>query len=66
MRLSASLAFTVASKDAVQVLDGFKKAFPEVRLSCIGKITAEQGLRIRDKEGLRPLTAHGYMHFEKS
>lgn len=60
------LLFTVPSKDAVPLLDGFRKAFPKLRLSCIGKITAEQGLRIRDKEGLRPLTAYGYVHFEKS
>src|SRR5690606_15983848 len=35
------LLFTVASKDAVPVLDGWKTEFPEVKLSCIGKITAE-------------------------
>jgi thiamine-monophosphate kinase len=60
------LLFTVASKDAVPLLDGFKNAFPDVRLSCIGKITAEPGLRIRDKQGVRPLASHGYIHFEKS
>jgi thiamine-monophosphate kinase len=60
------LLFTVASKDAVPLLDGFKQAFPNLRITCIGKITAEQGLRIRDKQGVRPFTGHGYVHFEKS
>ncbi len=57
------LLFTVASRDAVPLLDGWKKQFPDVKLSCIGKITAGPGLTIRDKEGTRPLTAHGYTHF---
>jgi thiamine-monophosphate kinase len=59
------LLFTIASKDAVPLLDGFKSAFPGVPLSCIGKITSEPGVRIRDKQGVRPLTGHGYVHFEK-
>ena len=57
------LLFTVASADAVPLLDGWKKAFPELRLSCIGKITATPGLVLRDKHGVRPLTNHGYQHF---
>jgi len=60
------LLLSVASKDAVPLLDGFKQAFPAVRITCIGRITAEQGLRIRDKQGVRPFTGHGYVHFEKS
>ena len=60
------LLFTVASKDAVPLLDGWKKKFPTLPLSCIGKITAEPGLRLRDKDGVRPLNVHGYTHFEKS
>lgn len=57
------LLFTVASRDAVPLLDAWKKQFPEVRLSCIGKITAELGLRIRDARGVRKVTEHGYVHF---
>jgi len=57
------LLFTVRSRDAVGVLDGWKKQFPKVRLSCIGKITAGEGICLRDKQGLRPLSAHGYVHF---
>jgi len=60
------LLFTVAAKDAVPVLDAWKQRFPEVQLSCIARITAEPGLRIRDREGVRPLTVHGYVHFQKS
>ena len=44
------LLFTVASKDAVPLLDGFKSNFPKVPLTCIGRITSEAGLRIRDKQ----------------
>ena len=57
------LLFTVAAKDAVPLLDQWKQQFPKLRLSCIGKITAESGLRIRSREGLKPLEAHGYVHF---
>jgi thiamine-monophosphate kinase len=60
------LLFTVSSRDAVPLLDAWKKQFPELPLTCIGKITAEHGIRIRDKDGVRPLTAHGYVHFPQS
>jgi thiamine-monophosphate kinase len=57
------LLFTVASQDAVPLLDAWKRQFPKLRLSCIGKIVPGMGITIRDKEGVRPLTAHGYTHF---
>lgn len=57
------LLFTVPSKQAVPVLDAWKQKFPEVKLSCIGKIVAGEGIRLRDKTGIRPFTAHGYVHF---
>lgn len=57
------LLFTLASRDAVPLLDAWKKRFARTELSCIGKITSSQGIAIRDKQGLRPLTAHGYEHF---
>ncbi|MBI4324847.1 MAG: thiamine-monophosphate kinase [Chloroflexi bacterium] len=60
------LLFTLAGKKAVPLLDAWKKAFPEVRLSCIGKITRNPGLRIQDRKGLHPLTVHGYVHFQES
>ncbi len=57
------LLFTVASREAVPLLDAWKKEFPKLALSCIGKITASEGITLRDKEGVRPFTAHGYAHF---
>ena len=59
------LLFTAAGRDGVPLLEAWKKQFPELRLSCIGRITAEPGLTIRDKKGVRPLAAHGYVHFQK-
>jgi thiamine-monophosphate kinase len=57
------LLFTTASSDAVPLLDAWKARFPETRLSCIGKITAERTVVLRTKEGPRPLPEHGYVHF---
>src|SRR6185503_11563658 len=57
------LLFTVAPRAAVPLLDAWRKRFPGVRLSCIGKITAGLGLQLRDQGGLRELTLHGYTHF---
>ena len=57
------LLFTVAARDAVPVLDSWRVQFPNVPLTCIGKITRTEGITIRDKEGARPLTADGYVHF---
>ena len=57
------LLFTIASRDAVQLVDEWKKQFPKVRLSCIGKITKNLGLQLREEKGVRTLSAHGYVHF---
>ena len=57
------LLFTVASRDAVPLLDAWRQQFPKLPLTCIGKIKAGEGVTIRDKEGVRLLTDHGYMHF---
>jgi thiamine-monophosphate kinase len=57
------LLFTVASGEAVKLLDAWKKQFPKLRLSCIGKITAGEGITIRDKTGTQPFTSDGYVHF---
>jgi thiamine-monophosphate kinase len=57
------LLFTVASRDAVPLLDAWRKQFPKLCLTCIGRIKAGEGITIRDKQGVRPLTAHGYEHF---
>jgi thiamine-monophosphate kinase len=57
------LLFTVAGREAVPLLDAWKKEFPKLALTCIGKITAGDGITVRDKQGARPLTLHGYEHF---
>jgi thiamine-monophosphate kinase len=57
------LLFTLASKDAVLLLDAWRKQFSKLSLTCIGKIKAGEGITIRDKAGARPLTLHGYTHF---
>jgi thiamine-monophosphate kinase len=57
------LLFTVASKNAVKLLDAWKAKFPKVKLSCIGKIVSGDGILIRDKHGSHKFTAHGYVHF---
>jgi thiamine-monophosphate kinase len=57
------LLFTVAPRDAVRLLDAWKRQFPETPLTCIGKITETPGITLRDNAGVRPLTAHGYVHF---
>jgi thiamine-monophosphate kinase len=58
------LLFALGSKDAVALLDSWKGEFPALKLSCIGRIIEGHELVIRDKDGVRPLTAHGYVHFE--
>ncbi|MEO8426561.1 MAG: thiamine-phosphate kinase [Verrucomicrobiota bacterium] len=60
------LLFTVPSREAVNLLDEWKKQFTDLRLTCIGKITSQPGLTIRDESGVKPLTADGYVHFQKS
>jgi thiamine-monophosphate kinase len=57
------LLFTVAAKSAVKLIDAWKKEFPRLKLSCIGKIVSGDGILIRDKSGSHKLNAHGYVHF---
>jgi thiamine-monophosphate kinase len=59
------LLFTLAARDAVPLHDAWTKQFPDVKLTCIGKITAASGLRLRTRKGLQPITEHGYIHFDK-
>jgi len=59
------LLFTVSGADAVKLLDAWKKQFPKLKLSCIGKIVAGEGVIIRDKASSQKLEAHGYVHFAK-
>ena len=60
------LLFTARSKDAVPLMDAWKRQFPNLPLTVVGKITNEPGLRLHDRNGVKTLTAHGYTHFAKS
>jgi thiamine-monophosphate kinase len=57
------LLFTLAARDAVKLLDAWKKKFPKLKLSCIGKIVAGHEIILHDKTGSHKLSAHGYVHF---
>lgn len=57
------LLFTVASRQAVPLLDAWKKEFPGLKLSCIGKIVSGGGLVIRDRNRSQELDIRGYEHF---
>ena len=57
------LLFMVPSRDAVRLLDAWKKKFPDLKLSCIGKMVAGEGILIRDKSGSHTLNIPGYVHF---
>jgi len=57
------LLFTVAAQSAVRLKDAWKEQFPKLKLTCVGKITAESGLRLRDKYGVRTFKGDGYVHF---
>lgn len=60
------LLFAVPSREAVPLQDAWRGEFPGLRLSCIGRITAEPGFRLRDAHGLHATTLHGYAHFTPS
>ncbi len=57
------LLFTIAGGDAVKLVDSWKKKFPKLKLSCIGKIVVGENVILRDKTGAQKLNAHGYVHF---
>ncbi|HNQ88301.1 MAG TPA: thiamine-phosphate kinase [Verrucomicrobiota bacterium] len=57
------LLFALPPSQAVPLLDAWKPAFPSLPLSCIGTVTADPGIRLRDRHATRPLEAHGYVHF---
>ena len=58
------LLFTLPSKQAVSLHDDWKTAFPELPLHCIGKITRQPGLHLRDDKGIQPFHAQGYDHLQ--
>ena len=60
------LLFALPKGQAVPLLDAWKARFPGLRLTCIGRVTSEPGLRLRDRGGVRALDLHGYAHFAPS
>jgi len=57
------LCFTTAAQSAVRLKDAWIKEFHKLRLTCVGKITAEPGLRLRNKFGVQTFKGDGYVHF---
>lgn len=57
------LLFTLNPKKAVNLIDEWKKTFPNLKLSCIGRVTESQGFKIRTKNGVFDITEYGYIHF---
>lgn len=57
------LLFTLPAAGAVPLHDGWKRAFPGVRLSCLGRITEKPGLRLLGRDAIHALSPHGYVHF---
>lgn len=58
------LCFTLSPGRAVKMLDEFRKAFPETMISCIGKVTNEPGLKIKQKNGTKEFATRGFVHFQ--
>jgi thiamine-monophosphate kinase len=57
------LLFTVGPQQTVPLRDAWIQAFPRLKISCIGRITEEPGVRMRTHNRLQPLTEHGFLHF---
>jgi thiamine-monophosphate kinase len=60
------LLFTLPAENAVKLHDAWKEKFPDLSLKCIGKITGEPGIILRDEKGIHPLNVHGYDHLQKT
>jgi thiamine-monophosphate kinase len=58
------LLFTISPSSAVKLLDEWKKQFPDIKLSCIGKVLPDKVFKIRTKNGIFDITEHGYIHFQ--
>lgn len=59
------LLFTVPARHAVPLLDAWKLQFPEVPLTCVGRIEPNPGLWLRDSRGRHRLPEGGYRHFSQ-
>lgn len=57
------LLFTVPAHEAVALLDAWKLQFPDLKLSCIGRITKTPGFILHEGNRTRDIQEHGYTHF---
>jgi thiamine-monophosphate kinase len=57
------LLFSIASADAVRLVDAWKPIFPKTKLSCIGRLIDREGVWLRDVKGVRRLGHSGFDHF---
>jgi len=57
------LCFTIAAASAVRLKDAWMQHFPRLRLTCVGRITPDPGLRLRNKYGVQTFKGDGYVHF---
>lgn len=57
------LLLALPSPQAVPLLDAWKKAFPKLKLTCIGRLTDQPGLTLQKGRQTHQITAHGYVHF---
>lgn len=60
------LIFTVSPKIAVPLKDAFKLQFPDVPLTCIGKISTSPGIRLQSEHGFEILRKSGFDHFQSN
>ena len=56
------LLFTLPANQAVSLHDQWKEKFSDLPLHCIGKITNQPGITLRDDKGVLPLNVKGYDH----
>jgi thiamine-monophosphate kinase len=57
------LLFTLESAQVATLQEKWLARFPEVPVSCIGIITRDQGVRLRQNDTVSPLEDYGYSHF---
>lgn len=56
------LLLAVAARRAVPLLDAWRTHFPDLPLTCIGRVTAGRNIVLRDRDGVKPFPDHGYVH----
>lgn len=57
------LLLALPSNQAVALQDAWKTAFPQLKLTCIGRLADQPGLTLRKGRHVQEMTAHGYIHF---